>query len=58
LVRRLRAILHRAKLEGLPAQNRQKLPHFQAWLRGMLAYVHMVNPEQARPLLEAYRALR
>ncbi len=55
LVRRLRAILHRAKREGLKAQNRQQHPHFESWLRGMLAYVHMVNPDQARPLWEAYR---
>ncbi len=52
-VRRLRAILHRAKFEGIAAQNREKLPHFEMWLRGMIAYVHMVNPEQAKPLYEA-----
>lgn len=57
-VRRLRAILHRAKYEGLAAQNRQKLPHFEAWLRGMIAYIHMVNPSQAKPLREAYDALQ
>jgi len=56
--RRLRAILHRAKTEGLAAQNREKLPHFEAWLGGMIAYVHMVNPRQAKPLHEALAALR
>ena len=56
-IRRLRAILHRAKYEGLAAQNREKLPHFEAWLGGMIAYVHMVNPAQAKPLREAYDAL-
>jgi hypothetical protein len=56
-VRRLRAILHRAKFEGLPAQNREKIPHFQAWLGGMIAYVHMVNPHQAKPLREAFEKL-
>jgi retron-type reverse transcriptase len=53
-VRRLRAILHRAKFQGLAAQNRDKIPHFQAWLDGMIAYVHMVNPQQAKPLREAF----
>lgn len=52
-VRRLRAILHRAKAEGLAAQNRQKLPHFEQWVRGMIAYVTMVNPGQGKPLREA-----
>ena len=50
LVRRLRAILHHAKTEGLAAQNRCSHPHFEAWLGGMVAYVSMVNPEQGRPL--------
>ncbi len=52
-LRRLRAILHHAKKEGLPAQNHAQLPNFEAWLGGMIAYVHMVNPDQARPLREA-----
>jgi retron-type reverse transcriptase len=56
VVRRLRAILHRAKSEGLAAQNREKLPHFEAWVRGMIAYISMVSPEQAKPLAEALGA--
>jgi retron-type reverse transcriptase len=56
-VRRIRAILHRAKTEGLKAQNKQNLPHFDSWLRGMIAYIHMVNPQQAKPLRESYQAL-
>jgi RNA-directed DNA polymerase len=56
-VRRLRAILHRAGKEGLAAQNRQNLPHFESWLRGMIAYVEMVNPKQAAPLRASYAAL-
>jgi len=56
-VRRLRAILHRAESEGLAAQNRAKIPHFEAWLNGMIAYVHMVNPQQAKPLREAFEQL-
>ncbi len=47
-VRRLRAILHRAKSEGLEAQNREAHPNFESWLVGMIAYVQMVNPEQGR----------
>jgi hypothetical protein len=57
-VRRLRAILHRARHEGLAAQNRQKHPHFDGWVRGMIAYIHMVNPKQAEPLRQAYASLR
>jgi retron-type reverse transcriptase len=44
-VRRLRAILHRARAEGLERQNRDGRPNFVAWLRGMIAYVRMVRPE-------------
>jgi RNA-directed DNA polymerase len=57
VVRRLRAILHRAQSEGLAAQNREQHPHFDAWVRGMVAYVHMVNPRQATPLREALQTL-
>jgi retron-type reverse transcriptase len=56
-IRRLRAILHRAKTQGLDAQNRQAIPHFRAWLQGMVAYVSMVNPQQGKPLVEALRML-
>jgi retron-type reverse transcriptase len=44
-VRRLRAILHRARLEGLDRQNREERPNFRAWLRGKIAYLSMVRPE-------------
>jgi len=57
-VRRIRAILHRAKTEGLRAQNRERLPHFEAWLGGMIAYIHMVNPKQAAPLRTALAAVK
>jgi RNA-directed DNA polymerase len=53
MVRRLRAILHRARTEGLEAQNRQRLPHFRAWLTGMIAYVAMVRPEAGAKLRQA-----
>ena len=43
LIRRIRAILHRAKHEGLEAQNRQGHEHFEAWLRGMIAYIAMTD---------------
>lgn len=57
LVRTLRAILHNAKKTGLAAQNRAKKPHFEAWLRGMIAYVHGINPAQADRLKRDLDAL-
>ncbi len=56
--RRLRAILHQAKTTGLDAQNTHQHPHFDAHVRGMIGYVHMVNPDQAAPLQQALAALR
>lgn len=53
LVRRLRAILHHARHEGLAAQNRAGHPHFESWVRGMIAYVAMVNPEHGARLARA-----
>jgi retron-type reverse transcriptase len=44
-VRRLRAILHRARSEGLERQNREGHADFVAWLRGKIAYVAMARPE-------------
>jgi RNA-directed DNA polymerase len=44
-VRRLRAILHRARREGLAQQNREGRPDFVAWLRGKIAFVSMARPE-------------
>jgi retron-type reverse transcriptase len=49
-VRRLRAILHRARLEGLETQNREQRPDFVAWLRGKIAFVEMVRPETGAKL--------
>ena len=57
LVRRLRAILHRAESEGLATQNRDRHANFESWLAGMVAYVSMVNPSQGRPLQEKLLAL-
>lgn len=45
IVRRVRAILHRAKTEGLDAQNREGHPNFRAWLGGMIDYIAMVKPQ-------------
>jgi retron-type reverse transcriptase len=56
-VRQLRAILHRAKTEGLEAQNRGRRPNFRAWLQGMIAYVSMVRPEVGARLLAEFNAL-
>ena len=56
-VRRLRAILHRAAKDGLAAQNRDNHPHFEMWVKGMIAYISMVNPRQAAPLRAAFESL-
>ena len=56
-VRRLRAILHRARFEGLERQNREGRPNFLAWLQGKIAYVRMVRPEVGEKLLAELRAL-
>jgi RNA-directed DNA polymerase len=53
LVRRVRAILHRAKTEGLAAQNRAGHPRFQAWIEGMIAYITMAKPEVGNALRAA-----
>jgi retron-type reverse transcriptase len=50
LVRRLRAILHRAKTEGLAAQNREGHPNFRGWVEGMIAYISMARPDVGRAL--------
>ncbi|MEM9646197.1 MAG: reverse transcriptase family protein [Planctomycetota bacterium] len=56
-IRRLRSILHRAKHEGLEAQNREGQPNFTAWLTGMIAYVQMVNATQGQKLREQFDSL-
>src|SRR5207248_1837430 len=56
-VRRLRAILHRARTEGLDRQNRESLPDFGAWLRGKIAFVRMARPEVGDRLLAELDAL-
>jgi len=56
-VRRLRAILHRAKLTGLAAQNRDNHPSFRAHLEGKLAYLAMVDRQKGLAMLEELRRL-
>jgi retron-type reverse transcriptase len=56
-IRRLRAILHRARHEGLDRQNRDGRPQFRAWLEGKIAYIRMVRPEIGAKLLEKLRQL-
>ncbi len=53
VLRRLRAILHRAKTEGLAAQNREGVPNFRAWLEGMIAYVAMARPDMGAKFRQA-----
>ncbi len=58
-VRRLRAILHRARTEGLERQNRDGRSDFVAWLRGKIAFVAMARPEVGAALVaELEAALR
>jgi RNA-directed DNA polymerase len=53
MVRRVRAILHRARTEGLAAQNRKHHPNFRAWVEGMIAYISMARPEVGGKLRES-----
>lgn len=56
-VRRLRAILHGARRSGLEAQNREGIPHFEAWLRGKIAYLAMVDRARGLSYLRELDAL-
>jgi retron-type reverse transcriptase len=49
-VRRIRAILHGAKKTGLAAQNKEGRENFEAWLRGKIAYVAMIDREKGEAL--------
>ena len=49
-VRRLRAIIHNARKHGIASQNRANHPHFKSQLRGRIAFVEMINPDQGRKL--------
>jgi retron-type reverse transcriptase len=52
-VRRLRAILHNAAKTGLEAQNREKIPNFEAHLRGRVAYLAMIDKGRGEKLRAA-----
>jgi hypothetical protein len=56
-VRRLRAILHGAKKTGLEAQNKEGVPHFEAHLRGKLAYLMMIDRDKGRSMLDQLDAI-
>ena len=56
-VRRVRAILHRARRDGLDRQNRDGRLNFRAWLRGKIAYIRMVRPEVGARLQTEFEAL-
>jgi len=56
-LRRLRAILHRARTTGLAAQNRDSHPDFAAYVRGKIAYVAMIDPVRGAALTSALDAL-
>jgi len=56
-IRKLRAILHRARTEGLEQQNREGHPNFQAWLQGKIAYIAMSRPEVGHRMREELAAL-
>ncbi|MGC4093832.1 MAG: reverse transcriptase family protein [Polyangiaceae bacterium] len=55
-IRVLRAILHNAKKTGLAAQNREQRPHFEAWLRGKIGYVMMLDRAKGTALADALAA--
>jgi retron-type reverse transcriptase len=55
-IRQLRAILHNAKKTGLAAQNRGEHPHFEAWLRGKIGYIMMIDRRKGSELSAALAA--
>jgi retron-type reverse transcriptase len=57
-LRRLRAILHRAKSNGLESQNRDGRPNFRAHLAGKIAFVAMVRPDVAAKLKGALDSIK
>ena len=57
MTKRLRAILHQAKKNGLASQNRDQRENFEHWLDGMIAYVQMVNPDKGKRLRESFKSV-
>jgi RNA-directed DNA polymerase len=58
LVKRVRAILHRAAKDGLKAQNLENIPNFVAWLDGMIAYISMVKPAIGEKFRKQFEQVR
>ena len=56
-VRRIRAILHQARKQGLEAANRSGRENFEHWLGGMIAYIRMVNPYRGEKLKKELESL-
>ncbi|MFT3789169.1 MAG: reverse transcriptase family protein [Tepidisphaeraceae bacterium] len=56
--RRLRAILHHAKHEGLATQQRPGRANITGWANGMTGFIAMVNPRHALPLRMALDAVK
>ncbi len=57
MARALRAMLHRAGKQGLAAASPPGDAQFLARVRGRVAYVSMVNPQQGEPLRRALAAV-
>jgi RNA-directed DNA polymerase len=57
LRRKVRAILHNAQKTGLNAQNLEGRPNFRAYLGGLIAFIHQVEPKHAEPLWAALKSL-
>jgi retron-type reverse transcriptase len=57
LRRRLRAILHNARRDGLDAQNREERNDYAAYLGGLIAYVGSANPGHGEALRREFRRL-
>lgn len=55
--KRLRAVLHDAKQNGLEAANCKNHPNFREHLLGKIAYVTMVDPEKGNALRAQFDAL-
>lgn len=56
-LKQVRAILHRAKTEGLEAQNRDRHPNFRSWLEGYIAFIAMTRPDMAAKFTKQLDAL-
>ena len=57
-LRRIRALLHGARRTGLAAQNRESRPDFDAYVRGKIAYIAMIDPAKGAQLLASLDALK